>query len=240
MELENTIISPTEAIPTPEWIAFFFALKHEYEEYVLNALKEKTSLCGYIVALETATDSHKETNGEHFHFVCQMTEKDYHALAQRFIKNFNLKGQAKLGKGRQYGKVKKIENIELMKAYTVKDGNVRTNLTDKELERLKAMSYEKNEKLKIKEELMDFLNKHYHEWYYSDEIDPCNGRQVHFQKISFLIINYFRKTKKENRIPILRATLISYITSFIMYYAHEGTVSDMECHHFITEPHLYI
>ena len=101
---------------------------------------------GYIVGLEKSENTHQETNGEHFHFCVEMTELDYNKYRKRcFIDKFGLRGQAKLGQPRQYGKVKQIENIVRMKAYTIKDGNFRTNLTETEIAGLGEIAFKKGD-----------------------------------------------------------------------------------------------
>uniref|UniRef100_UPI004048A5D7 hypothetical protein n=2 Tax=Pseudomonadati TaxID=3379134 RepID=UPI004048A5D7 len=141
------------------WIAFMAAIKHEHREYMLNVLQEY-DIGYYIVSFETSTSSHAETDGQHMHFVVQMKEKDYHTLTIRvFKKKFGLRGRAFEGKPRQYGKVKEIENLDKMKAYTLKEGDYVTNLADAEVEKLYAMSKSKQEEEEQEDALMEHLSK---------------------------------------------------------------------------------
>ncbi len=97
-----------------------------------------------------------------------MNDQDYTRFAKRvFIDKFQLRGRAVKGRPRQYGKVKQIENLEQMKRYTVKDGDIRTNLTDTEIEQLVENSFQKDEKKKIADELMEELQEKFHqlEWF---------------------------------------------------------------------------
>ena len=140
-----------------EWHAFFAAIKHEHSEEVLEVL-QKYDIGRYIVSREKSEGSHADTDGEHFHFMVEMTRTDYNRFAKRiFIDRFKLRGRATVGHPRQYGKVKNIENVELMQAYTVKDGNVSTNLTDAELEILKEKSHKKENKRKLYDAVMKSL-----------------------------------------------------------------------------------
>jgi hypothetical protein len=140
-----------------EWHAFFAAIKHEHNEEVLDIL-QKYDIGRYIVSREKVEGAHADTDGEHFHFMVEMYRTDYNRLAKRlFIDRFKLRGRACVGHPRQYGKVKNIENVELMQAYTVKDGNVSTNLTDEELEVLKEKSYKKENKRKLYDAVMSAL-----------------------------------------------------------------------------------
>lgn len=149
------------------YLAFMGAIDHSHFDYLENTLKEY-DIGSYIVSAEISNDSHEETKGQHFHFLVEMTDKDYSRFAKRvFIDKFSLRGRAVKGKPRQYGKVGKIENLEHMKRYTVKDGDFRTNLTDTEIEELVENSFKKTEKKKLEEELMEVLQEQFHqlEWF---------------------------------------------------------------------------
>ncbi len=149
------------------YIAFMGALDHSHFDYLEETLKEY-DIGSYIIAHEVSTASHVETKGHHFHFLVQMNDQDYTRFAKRvFIDKFKLRGRAVKGLPRQYGKINKIENLERMKSYTVKDGDVRTNLTDTEIERLLENSFQKEEKRKITDELLEILQEQFHnlEWF---------------------------------------------------------------------------
>ncbi len=130
-------------------LAFFGAIPHSQIDY-LNEVLQEYSIGEYVLCGETTTDAHKETQGEHFHFVVQMSLKDYHKFSKRiFIDKYKLRGVAKKGLPRQYGKVKVIENLAKMKAYTVKGGDkalIRTNLSCTELDALILESFQNEEK----------------------------------------------------------------------------------------------
>jgi len=111
-----------------EYIAFMAAIAHSEFGYLEEILKEY-DIGEYLIAAEVTDTAHTETKGEHFHFVVQMNDKDYHKFSKRvFIDKFKLRGKAIKDKPRQYGRVKKIEDFNRMCAYTIKDGNIRTNM----------------------------------------------------------------------------------------------------------------
>ncbi len=140
-----------------DYIAFFFAVRHTEFDYLMQTMLEY-NVGLYIVAKETAQgDAHAETAGEHFHFVVQMSDADYHKFSKRIKEKYSLNGKAKDGKARQYGKVPKIKNLERMMVYTVKDKNVRSNMSEEELDRLKELSFKKEEKKKLEDEIIKFL-----------------------------------------------------------------------------------
>lgn len=141
-----------------EWMAFFFAIRHSEFDYVESTLQEY-DIGGYIISAETAPQTHKATDGEHFHFIVEMTSEDYHKFSKRLRVKYALAGRSTANATRGYGKVKVIENLEMMKVYTVKDGNIRSNLIQEELDRLKEKSFKKDEAKAFEDELIAKFNK---------------------------------------------------------------------------------
>ena len=101
------------------WIACMAHIEHSNREYIKGYIANRFT--DYIIAYETS-----DKVGEHIHFILWAEQQnDYHKLCQNvFKKKFTLRGRATKGKCRQYGKVKNIEHINKMMAYTVKDKNV--------------------------------------------------------------------------------------------------------------------
>lgn len=140
-------------------LAFFCAIKHENRKYILETLLEY-NIGTYIIGYEIAKGAHAESDGEHIHFYVEMSTKDYHKYAKRVFKDkFKLQGQARGGRPRQYGKVKKIESLEHMKIYTVKDGNVDTNLSEKELKDIMEKSHEKEDTFNLRDMCLNMMKK---------------------------------------------------------------------------------
>ena len=108
---------------------------------------------GYIISQEIAKDSHKRWDGGHYHFMAQMKDEDYHKFTKRLKEKYKLNGRARDGVSREYGKVNKIEKLERAKAYTVKDGNYRTNLPEETIKKIYEESHEKDEIRSQSEEL---------------------------------------------------------------------------------------
>jgi hypothetical protein len=86
---------------------------------------------------------------EHIHFLVEMSKTDYSAYAKRvFIDKYKLRGRAKKDLCRQYGKVKKIDDIYGAMCYTLKEGNEKmryTNLDPKIIKKLLEDSFKKEE-----------------------------------------------------------------------------------------------
>ena len=155
-------------------------------DYVEETLKEY-DIGGYVIGIETEPY-------HHMHFAVEITERDYHKFAKRVFKDkFKLRGQAKSGLCRQYGKTKSVKDIDKMLAYTVKDGNVRSNLEDGQLEKAFEQSFKREEKL----EFIEMCAKELEAWYIkfcednSDVMPSMNNPSLRDLRIG--VIGIFRK-----------------------------------------------
>lgn len=101
---------------------------------------ERILLDGYDVG--TYLIGHEHDPFSHFHFVAQLpNKKQWTAFQKKIVTKYDLRGKATAGKPRQYGSIKNIRDIDKLKAYTVKQNNVRTNMTDKDYCRYLEMSF---------------------------------------------------------------------------------------------------
>lgn len=154
-------------IYTMSWIACMAHIKHDQKEilekYVTNRFTQ------YIIAYETSPKV-----GEHIHFLLWAEElEDYHKLAQNIFKRkYNLRGKATKGKCRQYGKVKEIEDIDRMMAYTVKDKNVTYKIDDSNIDQISkafATSFQKNDNLtRLNNILLQYIDENKAQEYKDD------------------------------------------------------------------------
>lgn len=115
----------------------FMAHIHQNQFDILEDII-KSYETNYLIALETEPY-------HHYHFIAYLSDGEYHKLSKNlFIDKYALRGRATKGKPRQYGKVKKtIKDEELAIAYTLKDGNYRTNMDQKTIDKCLKKSYEK-------------------------------------------------------------------------------------------------
>lgn len=110
------------------WVMCMFAVYHSEKEYIKDQLIRHTLPGGYyLLSQEVAKDSHKETNGEHFHVMAQMTNEAYGLMSMNIKRKYNLRGKAVEGKPRQYGKVAVKKLLEAI-SYTGKDGIWESNI----------------------------------------------------------------------------------------------------------------
>lgn len=190
-------------------------VKHAHFDYLLATLKEY-EIGAYLVSAEVTKDSHKETEGEHFHFVVQMSVKDYAKFSKRvFIDKFKLRGKALPDKPRQYGRCKKIEDFNRMCAYTIKDGNFKTNMSESQLQTFKDITFKGKETKLFRDNLMDYLK---------DKLKP----QTHGQyglvyntnfEIMVEILNYYRQLK--DPITLSKSQIESHLRYYQMYVNKE-------------------
>lgn len=91
---------------------------------------------------------------DHLHFLVEMTDTAYHTFSKRIFKDkYKLRGQARNGKPRQYGKMKKINDIEKALVYTLKCYNtskdmIKTNMDKASLEAYAQQSFKKKDEVK--------------------------------------------------------------------------------------------
>lgn len=134
-------------MPEKKLLCFMAHIKHKEKEYI----KEQLSGFKYLFGMETS-------DYEHFHFLVEMSDKEYHAFSKRVFKDkYKLRGRATKGAPRQYGKETKIRDIQKIARYTCKDKNVETNIPEEELEDLLGQKLEECEN--TKSESMDNIKR---------------------------------------------------------------------------------
>ncbi len=120
-------------------------IPHSEINFIENDLLEQTEVITYLIGLESCP-----TVGEHMHFLlCVNSDTFYHKWSKRIFKDkYKLKGKAYkingIGHARQYGKLKEIKDLEKMGSYTVKDGNIKTNMPQNEIDNFVKKSHKKN------------------------------------------------------------------------------------------------
>lgn len=141
---------------------FYIALKHNECDKLLEYIKEYCQ--DYIVSLESDTVAHKDTDGEHFHILCNWKEdKKYEKFRDNVIlKIFDRRGQAKNGLSRQYGKdTKQIRDLERCLAYMLKEKTGKFyssfEISDEKLKEFFDMSFKKKKTKEIFDLILEYL-----------------------------------------------------------------------------------
>lgn len=134
-----------------EYYAGVFHVELSQHKTIENILKE------YDVGIYLI--GHEIEPYSHFHIVAQLPCKTHWTNFQKkLITRYDLRGKPGKNKPRQYGSIKEIRDIEKLKAYCVKDGNVLTNMTALEYNHYIEMSYKKENNRKFFDNLMDYLD----------------------------------------------------------------------------------
>ena len=126
--------------------AWYASILHKHIKEVTTQLQKYKTVGYWIVSMETCNRAHKDTFGQHMHFLAKMTDRDFNAFRDWLKRHFGLQPKATDDHARQFGKVKTIENLARMAMYTVKDGNVQTNMPEEQLRLLTKQSFQKVDK----------------------------------------------------------------------------------------------
>jgi len=209
-----------------EYIAFFCAVEHNHYDYLEETLKEY-DIGLYLMAAEVAKDTHVATKGQHFHFLVQMNDKDYHKFSKRvFTDKFKLAGRAGNGKARQYGRIKKIEDLERLAAYTVKDGNIRSNMSDEQLKSYTDSAFKNEERKDFRDKVMQHLVTRFEEYHLctKEKFYKDNGfnsvKTYHIEypmnTVRTFVINYYRSLPES--LAVTKNQIDSHAVFFLMYH----------------------
>lgn len=126
---------------------------------LVEKLVKESSAEFYLISHELLNA--KGENKPHYHFIILSNEKTFNALFKRLKSNLNAVVTTK-GRGgyRPYGRLKEpIRDIEKLKIYCCKDGNVRSTYSTAILEELHQKSFKKNSEDRLFNGLKDFLNQ---------------------------------------------------------------------------------
>lgn len=196
-------------------IAFFCALPHDQSSNVIDSLEKYLDpLAPYLVALETSSNSHQDTSGEHYHFCCSMNSLQYDAFRKTiFVKKYGLNGQARNGKARQYGKVRNIRDETKMLTYTVKDKNIYYKNYDLSfIQEILQNSFPKIERRDLREEIMEYLAN-------IDKTQYLPNLVEYIQDLEVNIIKFFRINKETYSFKVPTKNYIKYlVVYYLMYY----------------------
>ena len=205
-----------------DYIAFFCAVRHtsENEDYLVEMLKNY-DIGSYMVVRETSPVAHKDTDGQHYHFLVQMSKDDWGRYRKRvFVDHFKLRGQAKDGLSRQYGKVNYLKDTERMAIYMCKDGLgavVSTTFTQEHLNAWYNQSFEKANDKTFKDKLVEYVSKHIDvsdiDKYVDDEWDRL--RRVKSMIVKE-VVHFYRVEGSQKMIT--KAGLINFVNYYMVYH----------------------
>lgn len=150
---------------------FYATIKHDKINDIINILEKYINEnTRYIITCETAKHTHIETEGQHMHFAVEDFDKKYDNFRNTVLKGkYGLRGKAKDGKPKQYGKTDKdkIRDEDKYLCYICKEANIENiyykNYDLKTIQDYIARSYPKEEsKSAYQEALMSYLEQNKH------------------------------------------------------------------------------
>jgi len=192
-------------------IAFMIALPHTYDDTLWSHLcKYSTETTRIIMAKEISKKSHQDISGHHFHVYVEWEDKTWEAFKKTIlIKTYQLRGQAKDGLPRQYGRVTKIKDDVKMIAYTIKCNDYKqTNVDQSYLDEIyKNESFEKEDKKDYQETLMEHLLAVRETFIVADHDNPI--------KIYDLAEEILRHHMENKEKPLCRTKLEYYIEFYL-------------------------
>lgn len=130
---------------------FFIDSPLEKFDEIENAVTTTYAIDEYLIAFEPTNE--KGEDKPHYHFIVYTTDKNLTNLIQYLVKKYSLASTTgKQGGRRKYGRLKQpIKNLERLKVYCAKEGNVRTSYDHDILQDLYRKSFKKDDKaLKVK------------------------------------------------------------------------------------------
>lgn len=160
---------------------------------ILEATIKDYDIEEYLLALETDPKYH-------YHFIVYTSTQNCINLLQHLVRKYGLSNTSgKKGGKRKYGRLKKpIDNLQKLKIYCSKEGNVLSSYSAETLEELYRSSFKKTDNIKSK--LVHYLDN-----YFTDLHGYLCSKSIKLQIIKYL---------QDNKIHIRR----SLVDSYYLYY----------------------
>lgn len=218
---ENTIVGLTLAldavdpVQTLPFIGFFCAVRHTAENLaflVKNLLDFEIG--NYLVIKEVSPTAHVAVQGEHVHFLVQMSKTQYHTYAKRvFLDHFKLSGRASAGKPRSYGKISLVKDADRLAVYMMKDDDdgtnvVATNISKAYLDSWREQSFKKLETFSCRDSELMYITKQLKEKLLSD-----GNSVIHLVDDKLLLSSdksYYSSSNLERLYHFIFAAVIEY------------------------------
>lgn len=191
--------------PNLKFIACMFHIPATEFDFIEETLKSY-DIGRYLIGQE-------DVPYEHYHVVFEGTPEIYHAFSTKLKKKYELRGRASKGLPRQYGKLKEIDDIEKLLAYTVKDGNFRGNFSSADIEKFVENSFKKDDVRQFKKEVLTWVES-LGDSYRSKNADGQDYYNV--KKLRIQIIRYYRHNEIE-----FTKTKIQYILNYILQFSKD-------------------
>lgn len=222
-----------------DYIAFFCAVRHspENDAYLVDMLKNY-DIGSYLVVRETSPVAHKDTDGQHYHFLVQMSKDDWARYRKRvFVDHFKLRGQAKEGLSRQYGKVNYLKDTERMAIYMCKDGVggvVSSTFTPEHLNAWYKQSFEKASDRTFRDKLIEYCDKHIIVDAIEHFVDDGWEKQQRIKNMIYQKVVHFYRVEGSQKM-ITKAALINFGNYYMIYHLKKKNQVDGLCPYLISD-----
>jgi len=198
-------------------IGFIIVARHDISADLQINLEHYLDISArYIIAAETEKGVHAQTQGQHFHIVADMTDKEYDSFRKTYlVKKLKLSGQARNQRSREYGRIRNIRDETKLINYTVKNNNIiYKNIDLKTIQQHISDSYISKKPKEFVTEIMQYLQAIDH--YIGSDGNATTTPTFDTQSVEKSILAYYI----ENDIgkPLSRQTIKSLTTKYMMYF----------------------
>lgn len=137
-------------------ITFFIDLTVDKFDELEEIVKTRYGIEEYMISHEQFNEKQEEK--PHYHFIIYTTEKNFTNLLQYLVKYYNLKNvSGNRGGRRKYGRLKApIQDLNKLKIYCAKDGNIRSSYSPDILDELYRQSFKKTNKM-LKQKCLEYV-----------------------------------------------------------------------------------
>lgn len=179
---------------------FFIDSPLENFDEIVKIVNSTYAIDEYLIAFEATNE--KGESKPHYHFIVNTTDKNLTNLIQYLVKKYNLSTKGQKGGRRKYGRLKQpIQNLESLKIYCSKEGNVRSSYGDDILHDLYRKSFKKDDKA-LKVQCLKYV-----------EAQTTSQLHVSLEDIRLYIIKFCMVEKIHIRRTLVDAYLIYIVQS---------------------------
>jgi hypothetical protein len=193
----------------------------QYMDEIKEILTKDYGVKDYLIAYEE-----RNAKGEykpHVHTIYLTSESNGTNFVKKIVSKYGLRGNTKGGR-RYYGTLKEpIRDLEKLRVYCSKDGNVISSLSNEELDRLAKKSFKKDN-LEIKEKLVKYLDEVVSNKYWKHDFTEGKTYYITQKQLALEIITYMTN----NKIHLRKSLLDSYIIYYRQFSQIAGIQNDPE------------
>ena len=195
----------------------------EHYDYVEQKVKDY-GIEEYLLSHEEIT--RKGDRKPHFHGIVYTSKKNVTNLVKHFVDRYKLRNTSgRRGGSRHYTLGKKpVYDIDHFRVYCCKDGNVRSNMTEAQIEQYILKSYKKDERMKLYEDVHKHLTALYLPELYTGLFNTETS--AHIRQYRENVINYM--VKNTDSINITKGQIDNMVKYHLFQKARETQEAQYE------------